>query len=100
MTFSGCIILSLIDGEEQFLVIQEGKAKDTETLETCKELLETTKPLVPLLDRNAKVHIIIIYFKPYLLITDFTHPRESFKNSFLYDLIELMQCVVSHKHTH
>ena len=38
-------------------MIPEAKAKDTQTLETCKELLETAQALVPTLDRNAKVQL-------------------------------------------
>ena len=43
------------DSSEQFLVIPEAKAKDTETLQTSLELLETSQAVVPLLDRNTKV---------------------------------------------
>ena len=43
------------DDNEQFLVISEAKAKDTETLKTSLELLETSQAIVPLLDRNAQV---------------------------------------------
>ena len=43
---------------EQFLVIPEAEATDTETLKTTLELLETSKAIVPLLDRNIKVIVI------------------------------------------
>ena len=43
------------DDTEQFLVVSEAKAKDTETLKISLELLETSQPLLPLLDRNTKV---------------------------------------------
>ena len=49
-----------IDSSEQFLVITEAKAKDTETVKTSLELLETSQALVPLLDRNAKVQFVTL----------------------------------------
>ncbi|XP_065885217.1 UBX domain-containing protein 6-like [Dysidea avara] len=61
------------DGEEQFLVIPEATAKDTQTLETCKELLETSQALVPSLDRNAKL------FKPSSKATHFDLPNDFYK---------------------
>ena len=48
------------DDTEQFLVISEAKAKDTETLKITLELLQTSQALVPLLDRNTKVRISLI----------------------------------------
>ena len=53
---------------EQFLVIPEAKAKDMETLKTSLELLETSKALVPLLDRNIKV--ILIYVHKHICMND------------------------------
>ena len=44
----------MVDGEEQFYVLEEDKASD---VETCKELLLSTSPIKYKLDRNPQVHV-------------------------------------------
>ena len=52
------------DGEEDFFVLSEEKAQDHDHLTVCREVLTSTEPLKPKLDRCLQVSIPYLWHRP------------------------------------
>ena len=63
MCVSVCTYMCLCtaEKEEQFLVLDEEKAKDAAHLSSCKQLLVTSEASKPKVDRNLQVHTYMCY---------------------------------------